>query len=693
MPRQVTNFLLQGGLDLVTSPIAVQQGRIWTGLNYEAAEAGYRRIRGYERHDGRPRPSEAGYWILPRSGAAAAVGDTIKGEDRSSATPARATRPTAVVLAVTDAAYILGELVGVFAAGETMTDQDDAAAGTATAVADSFGASTAALDLAYRDLAATHRRISIEAVPGSGHIRGVWFYQNELYAFRDNAAGDAGVMHKATATGWAAVSLGIAVPFDTGRHATAPQPGARISTAGGFKGTLAHASLSSGTWEGNDAAGTLYLGAITGTVSNNDQLQIGEAGSTANLAMVMGASAATTLPAGGRYEFRNRNFGFQAGNDVMLGVNGAGPAFIYDGVALVPLSTGHTDDRPTHLAIHANHLLLGYRGGSIIVSFPGDPYRVSGSDATEILAGQSILGFEEGAGQGDTVVIGDDRIQVLYGRVFTTDGDVQLRDQSSAQTGAVEWTAQSVGMPIFMDNRGVRSVETTEAYGNFVIGTLTEAIQPWLNRQIGALNRPTASMRIRASDQYRLFLDSGIGLILFMGRGTPEISFINYGVPVRCAVSAEDANRIERVYFGSDDGWVFEAERGRSFDGQTIAAYCRLPLNFVGDPVRQKRWFSTDLHLDLDSEIKLEVSALFEDGINPEQLITDEAIQGGGTLWEEGLYEEGYYNAPLNGYASFDTKGIGRNMSLLVRSATKIEAPHTLNGVSIHYAPRRIERR
>ncbi len=44
------------------------------------------------------------------------------------------------------------------------------------------------------------------AVGGSGPIRGVWEYDDTVYAFRDNTAGTACIMHKATSSGWAVVS-------------------------------------------------------------------------------------------------------------------------------------------------------------------------------------------------------------------------------------------------------------------------------------------------------------------------------------------------------------------------------------------------------------------------------------------------------------------------------------------------------
>ena len=138
------------------------------------------------------------------------------------------------------------------------------------------------------------------------------------------------------------------------------------------------------------------------------------------------------LPAGGRYEFRNENFGGQSATQRMFGVNGVGPAFQWDGTAFTSISTGHSDDRPTHLAIHFNHLLLAYRGGSLIVSATGDPVNYDAiSGAAEIGTGQEINGFVH-VGAGNTLVVGQDRMQVLVG--FDKES-FQLPDQSDTQTG------------------------------------------------------------------------------------------------------------------------------------------------------------------------------------------------------------------------------------------------------------------
>ena len=695
MARRVTHVALRGGLDLVSSPLFVDSGRLWSGLNYVPVESGYRRIAGYERFDGRPSPSDAEYWLLGFTlgdgESAAEAGDALTGATGGA---------TAVVLKVLGDAYVIGELAGTIADDEAL-NVSGTARGSADGTPRKLAAASIDDDFDYRHLAAAHRRDAIAKVPGSGPVRGVWAYAGDVFAVRDNAGGSEGVLHRATSAGWAAVPLGggMVLDFDLGNREISA--GSMVTgRTSGATARIEEFTIASGSWNGNDAAGTLTLSNVQGTFRDNEFLTV-QAGI---FARADGTVQDTTrrLPPGGAYSFVNHNFMGQAASETMFGVNGTGPAFslLKEGTDDTPrwtytvIMTGHAADTPRHVAVQRNHLLLAYRGGSLIVSETGNPYGYTAAKgAAEIAAGQDINGLLGGVGLGNTVILGADHIAVLYGNDAS---DFQLVDQSQAQTGGVEGTLQSVGGPIYLDNRGVRSITTTEAFGNFVVGTMTAAIQPWIDRQRTERNRAIGSMRVRSRDQYRLWWESGVGVVIYVGGRRPEISFIDYGTDAddakifpRCSVSAEDSDRIERVWFGADNGFVYEAERGRSFDGAPIRAYARLPLNHVGLPSEEKRFFGADLHLDLGSRVKLSMSALFDDGFAPDQSLDEASIHGGGGLLEEGFYDEFYYDSPLNGYARYHMDGIGRNASLLVVSETARERAHTLNGLSLHWARRR----
>lgn len=121
---KLDSFILGKGIDLTSPTLVIQPGRAYVAVNYELGQvAGYRRMRGYERFDGRPSPS---------------------GTD----------------------------------------------------------------DLEEREV----RRAAIQVVPGSGPVRGAFYIKGFRYAFRNNVAGTALVLHRATATGWVEVTTPVLAP-------------------------------------------------------------------------------------------------------------------------------------------------------------------------------------------------------------------------------------------------------------------------------------------------------------------------------------------------------------------------------------------------------------------------------------------------------------------------------------------------
>jgi hypothetical protein len=62
---ETDSFTLEGGLNLVDPAISIPNGMALAATNYELqSRKSYRRIDGFERYDGQPKPSDATYWIL-----------------------------------------------------------------------------------------------------------------------------------------------------------------------------------------------------------------------------------------------------------------------------------------------------------------------------------------------------------------------------------------------------------------------------------------------------------------------------------------------------------------------------------------------------------------------------------------------------------------------------------------------------
>lgn len=195
---------LFGGLDLVTTPVLVPPGRLISSNNFEPdINGGYRRMPGIERYDGHDSPHESDYYIadVVVTGIVA-VGDTITGSTSSA---------TAKVVKVIDYTHLLvTRVTGTFVA-ENFTIS--AVVQGSISDININSALTNALHAEYKNIAADDYRTDISSVPGSGYVRGVKYFQGNVYAWRDNAGGTACVMHVATASGWSAITFGQEIQF------------------------------------------------------------------------------------------------------------------------------------------------------------------------------------------------------------------------------------------------------------------------------------------------------------------------------------------------------------------------------------------------------------------------------------------------------------------------------------------------
>lgn len=198
-------YPLGGGLDLVTPAIALNPGKVIDAQNYEPAiGGGYRRINGYERFDGQASPTAAAYTMLPVTVTGViAVGNTVTGATSAA---------TGIVLAVVTGNLVLARVTGTFTISENLTVAA-VVQGITTGLQTMNGALQPSDHADYALLAANDQRAFILVVPGSGRIRGVWVFNDVVYAFRDNAGATAGTMWKSSAGGWVQVTFGSEISF------------------------------------------------------------------------------------------------------------------------------------------------------------------------------------------------------------------------------------------------------------------------------------------------------------------------------------------------------------------------------------------------------------------------------------------------------------------------------------------------
>lgn len=532
-------------------------------------------------------------------------------------------------------------------------------------------------------------RALINPVTGSGPIRGIWQYKGEKYAFRDNAAATAAGMFKATPTGWVEITPESYIEFDTGNIGIYVGD-TIVGDTSGATAVVDYIAITSGEFGSGNAAGRIYYHSSnrTGTFQV-ETLSVQGATGTASITAIEVTEAA--LPAGGKYEFINKNFWGLSDRMTMFGVNGVGYAFAFTGNGFFYIKTGSSIDKPTHIYAHKNHLFLSFDGGSIQHSAAGLPEDFSGLlGASELAIGDNCTGFSGGP-QNTLVIFARNIINILYG-VGVADWNMTTY---SYNTGAVEWTIQDINQPFFLDDRGIKSLSATQAYGDFSMNTHSQKVQKRIDDNIG---NAISSLKVRKKDQYRLFYNDGTCLILSFFKGKIRgITRADYGswdgstwIPkiFNCAVSVEATSGEEELFVADLDGYVYRMDYGNSFDGNIIQAYIKPVFYHFGSPENFKRFMKISLEIDTLVATNMTFQSEFSYG-DPYFPAADEdfiSIRSGAGIWGQSYWDNFFWDSQSLSTAYGYLTGIGKNFRLIIKSEGIYESPHTIQGAIVHYS-------
>lgn len=537
-------------------------------------------------------------------------------------------------------------------------------------------------DATYIQAAIEAVRADIAVAPGSGIIRGGFLLEGVNHCFRDNAGGTAGLLYAESDEGWVEQDLGAALAFTLGTDEFVE--GATLEGAtSGATGTVGRVVLDSGDWPTNDAAGTVYLYGVSGNFAAESISDDAGGAATAS-----GAQVATTLSAGGRYDVVVENFFGQQLTRRAYFVNGVDlTAFEWDGNILVPLDPGSVTIAPTHIAAHKNRLFLSV-ASSALHSQAGDPYEwVTG--AGEIATGATITGYVSMPG-GVLGIFAADQSSILYG---SGPSDWDLRRHSSV-TGATEWTLQRViGSPIFHDQEALWSSSASQDFGDFNTIPLSDRIKPVLERTAG---QPQASLVSHRKGHYRIYFTEGTtSFSVTMGVSRNGVTgFLRQAFPLIVYTTwfGEDADGNELLFFGSDDGYVYQLDAGTSFDGAAIESFLRFAFNHCGSPDRRKRFYKVELELDAPSQITLYGTPEYDYASSKipqgrQRAIGDDAgsLASQGGYWGSAVWGEFIWGNPVFALGWMRMSGSGRNIGLSLYSSEAYAAPHTIQGYQLQY--------
>lgn len=657
----------KGGLDVVSPTISIPPGFVRQSLNYEEdINQGYVSLTGYERFDGQTSPSSASYLVLPYIDAGTvAIGDTLTGGTSAA---------TGKVIAIIEDNFVLTKTTGTFGSE---------AANSATVVGPGVINGASGADGAnFKNLAADVYRTDILAVPGAGNILGVYYYKGVVYAFRNKSGSGVG-MYKSTSSGWSEIALGIEVTYNTG-SGTQPVPGATI-TKGGTSATLKAITVESGSFGAGTAAGRLIFATVTSGPFTAGALTAGMSGTVVSQADI-------TIPnKNGRFSFITANFYGQLESASMYGCDGANRGFGFDGTTFVPINTGTAVDQPLHIAEHANHLFFSF-GSSVIHSSLGDPYNwTAGLGASEIALGDTITGFKPQVGSSTDATLAvfcRNRTYMLYG----TDASTWTLVNYSVDTGAIPYSVQKIGSTFMLDDRGISSLTATQDFGNFAESTVSQQVKSLLATKRSQL---TDSQIARDKQQYRIFFSDKTGLYCTINRKYVSIMLVTFPESVLCSVSEETyGGGSEVIFFGSSDGFVYQMEKGTSFDGDDIEAYLHLVFNHSKGYRVLKKYRRMTFEINSTGYSEFETSYDISKGsVEAGQSDVENHIQASSTpLWDQFVWDQFTWDGQSNTDLSISTPGVGDNISVKIRHKCDCYTPMKFSGVFLEYSPLRMER-
>ena len=679
-PVRQDYYPLGGGLDLVTPAIAIDPGKVIDAQNYEPAiGGGYRRIDGYERFDGRASPTAASYWILP----CALTSGVFGGQTVTGATSGA----TGIVMGSYPGYLVLARVAGTFAAAESMTVAASVV-GVISNIASLNGAPQPSDHADYLLLAANDQRQFILAIPGSGPIRGVWVFNDAVYAFRDNVGATAGLMWKATAAGWVQVAMQKEVQFT----AATGQVFAGNTITGATSGataTVVTSLLRTGTWT-TAGVGSLVVASGAGTFISGEVLNVGGVGKVTTSA----ASSAIVRAPGGRIECFNYNFTGSTNTSKMYGADGINPAFEFDGTTYVPVRTGMAIDAPSHVIAHKGYLFLSFLG-SVQFSAIGNPYAWSiVLGAGQIDCSSKVSGFAPQAGTygagSSLAIFTAERTFILYG---TTNLDWRFVS-SIFDLGYLPYTMQQVSNDAYgMTTRGIQALITTLNYGDFDYSSVSHMVQPLMTKKRGM---EIASSTSRVKNQYRVYFTDGTALAVGLtGDKVSAIMPLNYGRPVRCIVAATLTTGAEVTYFGSDDGFVYMDNIGTSQDGAAIEAWARLPFNNDKSPLVRKRFRRAVVEVATEGYAQINMSydlGFSNPNVQPSAPAPDQVMVGAGGYWGQFTWGQFTWGAPTVATPTITLEGTEKNISMLFYGNRAQDSAHTVSGITIISTPRALQR-
>ena len=156
-------------------------------------------------------------------------------------------------------------------------------------------------------------------------------------------------------------------------------------------------------------------------------------------------------------------------------------------------------------------------------------------------------------------------------------------------------------------------------------------------------------------------------------------------------MSQEASNGQEVMYFGSDDGYVYQFDKGTSFDGEDIERRIVLNYHHAGTPRIEKSYF--DASFEVSGSGFAEFNFGYELGYNqptiPQPGTRQLDVEFDSARWDSMIWDNFIWDGSVLAPSNVDLEGSAENISLIFSSASDYYQPLTFSGATIRQTIRR----
>ena len=368
-----------------------------------------------------------------------------------------------------------------------------------------------------------------------------------------------------------------------------------------------------------------------------------------------------TYAARGNYLYKSTGNGWTVVN-ASIPFNGSGivkfASYNFDGTEKLIICDGGSTNKPfgydgtTFTSL--SNLSSDLQGASDVIIFKNQVFFV---DENQLFFGApyedvydnavGVLGSAQGGG---VINIGADITDVIVFRdqliIFTersikrlsgnTVADFRLDPISEDLGASVSGTVQEVGGDImFLGPDGLRTLAATDRIGDFNLGSISRNVQKEITNLL--LNSISfSSTVIRNKSQYRLFgFNSGfqnlnaLGILgtQYASQGAEGMAWAETrGINAYVTHSSQE-NNDEYILFGNSDGYVYQLERGNSFDGANIECQFESPSFVFEDPRVRKTFYKIHLYTDPTGSVDVTTNLLLDNPTVGRETIQPTALQ------------------------------------------------------------------